>query len=182
MVEKYCLKGKIPFIRRNQRLASDKTRIEHVIYDAYRKTDMAFEYISLVYGNMPLRHEEEFVRAFNFLETNRNYDAVLSMQNVEKYNPDWIYALNKDKLPHKKTAAVRRQDLKQRMIHDGHTVLTRSDYFINFMREKKKETFMYEVFGGKIKPMLNDRLIIDIDTEKDLKLARLVAQNNSMSQ
>lgn len=107
-----------------------------------------------------------------FLVRNFDYDAVLSMQNVEKYNPEWMFELNKRILPVKPKQAFRRQDLTQYMIHDGHTVLIRSDYFVHFMRKKKVGSVMYEMFGKKIKPMLNNKLIIDIDTEKDLELAR----------
>jgi len=42
------------------------------------------------------------------------------------------------------------------------------------MERNSKQSIMYESFGKKIKPMLNDKLIIDIDTERDLNLAKAV--------
>ena len=85
-----------------------------------------------------------------------------------------MFDLKEDILPVKKNEGYRRQDLKQLMIHDGHTILFRTKHFFEFMERKSKQNIMYEAFGKKIKPMLNDKLIIDIDTERDLKLAEAV--------
>jgi len=147
-------------------------RIEGVIYDAYCWVGKNFDYISLLYGNIPTRYPEEFVRAYNFLQENADYDAVISMQNVEKYNPAWLFELNEDVLLMKKEEAYRRQDLKQYMVPDGHTILVRNNHFLKFMAENLPTRFIYAALGKKIKPMLNDKLIIDIDMESDLELAR----------
>lgn len=170
IIKEYCMSNSIYFINRKPELANDVTRIESVIYDAFLTVGRKFDYISLLYGNVPTRYVDEFLKAYNFLETNSDFDAVLSMQNVEKYNPAWMFEFNEDILPRKNELGFRRQDLKQLMIHDGHTILLRTEYFINFMKNKKKSKIMYEYFGKKIKPMINKELIIDIDTEKDLKL------------
>ena len=174
MIKKYCSENNIYFLKRSPGLASDVAQIEDVIFDAYRKTGKDFDYISLLYGNIPIRYPEEFLRAYNFLLENNDYDCVLSMQNVEKFNPAWMFELNDDILPVKKNEGYRRQDLKQLMIHDGHTILFRSKRFLEFMKINSKQNIMYEAFGKRIKPMLNDKLLIDIDTERDLKLAEAV--------
>lgn len=174
IVRKYCSENDICFVKRSPGLASDVAQIADVIYDAYRKIGGDFDYISLLYGNSPLRYPEEFLKAYGFLQENKDYDCVLSMQNVEKFNPAWIFELDEDVLPAKRSEGYRRQDLKQFMIHDGHTILFRTKHFLEFMESNSKQTIMYGVFGKKIKPMLNDRLVIDIDTEKDLKLAEAV--------
>jgi CMP-N-acetylneuraminic acid synthetase len=174
MIREYCSENNICFLKRSLRLASDVARIEDVIYDAYRKTGKDFDYISLLYGNIPIRYPGEFLKAYNFLLENKDYDAVISMQNVEKFNPAWMFDLNEDILPVKKIEGYRRQDLKQLMIHDGHTILFRTKHFLEFMKRKSEQSIMYEAFGKKIKPMLNDKLIIDIDTKRDLKVAEAV--------
>ncbi len=171
IVIKHCSENNICFVKRSPGLASDVARIEDVIYDAYRQIRGDFSYISLLYGNIPLRYPEEFVKAYHFLQENKDYDAVLSMQNVEKFNPAWMFELDEDVLPAKKSEGYRRQDLKQLMIHDGHTILFRTKHFLEFMKSNSKQDIICQAFGKKIKPMLNDRLVIDIDTEKDLKLA-----------
>ena len=171
IVRKYCSENGICFLKRSPWLASDVARLEDVIFDAYRKIEGDFDYISLLYGNSPLRYPEEFLKAYRFLQENKGYDAVKSMQNVEKFNPAWMHELNEDVLPVKKSKGYRRQDLKQFMIHDGHTILFRTKHFLEFMGSNPKQNIVYQAFGNKIKPMLNDKLIIDIDTEKDLKLA-----------
>lgn len=173
-VRKYCSEKNVYFLKRDSKLASDVARLEDVIFDAYRKIGKDFNHISLLNGNCPIRYPEEFLKAYRFLQENKDYDGVLSMQNVEKFNPDWMFELNEDVIPAQKSKGYRRQDLKQLMIHDGHTILFRTKYFTEFMESNCKQTIMYQAFGKKIKPMLNDKLVIDIDTEKDLKLAGAV--------
>lgn len=175
-IEEYCLTKNIYFIKRKAELASDVTQIEDVIFDAYCRIGKDFEYTSLLYGNIPTRYPEEFLKAYAFLSQNEDYDCVLSMQNVEKYNPSFLFELNKSILP-KKNENYRRQDLKQFMVPDGHTVLFRTPYFLKFMETNSKKNIMYEAFGKKIKPMLNNKLIIDIDTQKDLILAEAVLKS-----
>jgi len=85
-----------------------------------------------------------------------------------------MFELNKDALPMKMEEGYRRQDLKQFMGPDGHTLLFRTKHFLEFMESNSRQNIMYEAFGKKIKPLLNTELIIDIDTEKDLKLAEAV--------
>ena len=176
IIREYCSKNNIHFLKRSPELASDVARIEDVIYDAYRKIGKDFDYISLLYGNIPTRYPEEFLKAYNFLLENKDYDAVISMQNVEKFNPAWMFELNEETLPVKGEKGYRRQDLKQFMIDDGHTILFRTKYFLEFMKKNSEINVIHEAFGRKIKPLLNDKLIIDIDTEKDLKLAEAVSK------
>jgi len=174
VIEKYCLDRNILFIERRPELALDTTKIEDVIFDAYEKAGKGYKYISLLYSNIPTRYPDEFMKAFDFLEKNPDYDAALSMQNAEKHNPGWMFELNDDMIPRKEEQGYRRQDLKQCMFHDGHTVLLRSGYFIDVMKKRGSAAnrIMFEAFGRKIKPILNNRVMIDIDTEKDLELAK----------
>jgi len=174
IIRNYCSEHNIHFIKRSQWLASDVAQIEDVIYDAYHKTGRDFDYISLLYGNIPTRYPEEFLRAYNFLLETKDYDCVLSMQKVGKFNPAWMFELNENVLPVKKNEGYRRQDLKPLMIHDGHTVLFRTKHFLEFMESNSEQNIIYQAFGKRIRPMLNERLVIDIDTEKDLKLAETV--------
>lgn len=174
VLEEYCSSRHIHFVRRSEVLASDSACIEDVILNGYNNLGRSFDYISLLYGNIPVRHTEEFMRAYDFLEGNFDYDAALSMQVVGKYNPAWMFELDEDVLPGKRFEQYRRQDLAQLMIHDGHTVLFRSGYFLEYMRSRPVRQFMYDQFGKKIKPVINDRLIVDIDSEKDFALADAV--------
>lgn len=174
IVRRYCSENNICFLKRSPWLASDVARIEDVIYDAYCKIGRDFDYISLLYGNSPIRYPEEFLKAYSFLRENKGYDAVISMQKVGKFHPSWMFELNEDALPIKKEKAYRRQDLRQLMIDDGHTILFRTKHFLEFMERNSRTNVIFEAFGKKIRPLLNDKLIIDIDTEKDLKLADVV--------
>lgn len=174
IIRQYCLENNIRFLKRNPGLASDVARIEDVIYDAYGKIGRDFDFISLLYGNIPIRYPEEFLKAYNFLLRNKDYDCTLSMENVEKFNPASMFELNKNVLHTKKSEGYRRQDLKQLMIHDGHTTLFRTKHFLDYMKRNFRQNIMYESFGKKIKPMLNDKLVVDIDTERDFMLVEAV--------
>jgi CMP-N-acetylneuraminic acid synthetase len=174
VIREYCSEREICFVERSPLLASDIAQIEDVIYDAYCKTGRDFDFISLLYGNIPTRYPEEFLKAYNFLVEHEDYDCVLSMQKVGKFNPAWMFELDEDILPAKKSGAYRRQDLKEFMIHDGHTILFRTKRFLAFMGRNAKETVMYQAFGKKTKPMLSSEVVIDIDTGKDLELAEAV--------
>lgn len=174
IVREHCLRKGVFFLERSPELAADTARIEDVIYDAYHRVGRDFSYISLLYGNIPTRYPEEFLKAYRFLEENRDYDAIISMQNAGKYNPAWMFELDEDVLPRKKEEGYRRQDLKQFMGPDGHTFLFRSRHFLDFMKSGLPIEYLYQAFGKKIKPMLNDNLVIDIDTDKDLRLAEAV--------
>jgi CMP-N-acetylneuraminic acid synthetase len=162
------------YIERDAVLAGDVVRIEDVMFNAVEKLDGDWDYISLLYGNIPLRYNELFYGPIEFLENNTDFDAVLSFQNVEKFNPGWMIDLAKDELPKWSEKGFRRQDLKQYMVHDGHTCISRLDYFVeNYKKMQSNRTGrMYEAFGSKIKPWINGELIIDIDTERDYWLAR----------
>lgn len=167
-------KGKgIAHIDRQRSLCTDGCTIDHVLADAIEQEGKGFEYCSIVYGNVPIRYPRIFLQAFDFLESNDDFDAAISMQNVEKFNPGWMMYLDHDILPRKLMGGQRRQDLPQMMIHDGHTLLFRSGPFIG--RHKGHIAFdrnyIYSMFGAKIRPVINNEIIVDIDTEKDLKLA-----------
>lgn len=182
IAKEYCLKNNIHFLDRSPQLASDVARIGDVIFDAYCRVGRNFDYISLLYGNIPTRYPNEFLKAYNFLKEHKDYDAVISMQNVEKNNPAWMFELNEEILPTKREEGYRRQDLKQFMGPDGHTIVFRTRHFLEFMEKHLPVTVMYEDFGNRIKPMLNNELIIDIDTERDLKLAEIALRFRNASE
>ena len=134
VIQKYCKKNSIHFIKRKSELAKSDTRIEDVIYDAYQEIGKHFDYISLLAGNIITRYTDEFLKAYSFLEENIDYDCLFSMENVERYNPQQMFELNEDVLPKKKMTGYMRQDLKQLMYPDGHTMLFRSGHFLKFMK------------------------------------------------
>lgn len=175
-LEEICKKYNAFYLKRDDRLSGNAVRIEDVMADAVEKLKGKWDYLSLLYGNIPVRYESLFYEPLDFLEKNKSYDAALSFQNVEKYNPAWMIDLSENELPDWNEKGFRRQDLKQYMVHDGHTCITRAEFFIKkyYEMKKKRTGKMYEVFGTKIKPWLNGELVIDIDTERDYWLANAV--------
>ncbi|MFC1590815.1 cytidylyltransferase domain-containing protein [Candidatus Omnitrophota bacterium] len=177
----YCRKNSVDYIKRGKRLCDDKIRIYPVLADAIEKKGKGYKYCSLVYGNIPIRHREIFQKAFRFLEGHKDYNAVISMQNVEKFHPEWMLDYNEKILPRLKESHYRRQALPQKMIHDGHTVIFRAREFCERIKGNVpyEEGYTFSIFGGKIKPLVHDKLVIDIDTAKDLELAKAVIENSA---
>ena len=170
----YCEQRNIEFIKRRSELCADECRIDAALADAIGKKGKGSDYCSLVYGNIPTRYIDLFYQSLNYLEKHRDYDMAISMQNVEKYHPDWMYDYNEEILPRKKEVHYRRQMLPQKMQSDGHTFIFRIKKFLDNYKgltDYNKE-YALSVYGEKIKPVINDKVIIDIDTEKDMKISQ----------
>ena len=164
----------IEFIERKLKLCADESRIDAALADAIEQKGKESDYCSLVYGNIPTRYIEMFHQSLNYLEKHMDYDMAISMQNVEKNHPDWMYDFNEEILPRKKEVHYRRQMLPQKMQSDGHTFIFRIKKFLDNYKgltDYKKE-YALSVYGEKIKPVINDKVIIDIDTEKDMKISQ----------
>ena len=175
-VIEYCKKRNLVCIERNIKFCADESKIDDALADAIEKKGHECEYCSLVYGNIPTRYPDLLHEALNFLQKNEDYDAVVSMQNVEKFHPDWMFDFNEDVLPLKEESHYRRQSLPQKMNHDGHTLVFRKDDFYNRYNGKLpyNKEYRYSIFGSHIKPLINNEIIVDIDTRKDLILAEAV--------
>ena len=170
----YCEKRGIEYIARAPELCGDNTRIDHTLADAIERKGDGCEYCSIVYGNVPIRYPEMFREAVSFLNAHKDYDAAISMHNVEKFHPASMFEYSENILPRKVQNKYRRQKLPKKMIHDGHTFLFRSEKFYKKLKGQIpcRKAVMYSVYGDKIKPMVNDKVVIEIDTKKDFELAK----------
>jgi len=177
-VIEHCKKRNLVCVKRDTKFCTDESKIDDALADAIEKKGHDCEYCSLVYGNIPTRYPNLLYEALNFLEKNKYYDGVISMQNVEKFHPAWMLDYNEDILPREVEYHYRRQFLPQKMIHDGHTLVFIKDDFYNRYNGKLpyNKEYKYSIFGSKIKPLINNEIIIDIDTRKDLILAEAVMQ------
>jgi CMP-N-acetylneuraminic acid synthetase len=176
----YCKDTNIDYINRNPKFCLDNSRIDDALAESIELRGKNCQLCSLVYGNIPTRHPPLFHKAIQFLKKNEDFDGVISMQNVEKFHPDWMFDYDDEILPREKTCNYRRQMLPQKMIPDGHTFVFRAKNFADRYSGMVSydTTFKYSIFGDKIKPLINDRVIIDIDTKKDLKIAESVLSYN----
>ena len=113
---KYCKDMNIDFINRNPKFCLDNSRIDDALAEAIELRGKDCQLCSLVYGNIPTRYQFLFHEALQFLIENEDYDAVISMQNVEKFHPDWMFDYNDKVLPREKSCHYRRQMLPKKMI------------------------------------------------------------------
>jgi|TARA_B100000315_G_scaffold259866_1_gene317756 CMP-N-acetylneuraminic acid synthetase len=178
-VIRYCKRENIACIERDLKFCADESKIDDAIADAIVKKGQGCECCSLIYGNIPTRYPNLFHDALNVLQKNKDYDAVISMQNVEKFHPEWMFDYDEEVLPLEAESHYRRQSLPQKMIHDGHTLVFRKDDFYNRYngRLPYNKEYRYSIFGSNIKPLINNEIIVDIDTKKDLILAEALILN-----
>lgn len=177
----YCRTNGIAYIKRCPELCSDESRIDDALADAIEKTGEGCDLCSLVYGNIPTRYPMIFQEALRYLGEDKDCDAVISMQNVGKFHPAWMFDYNDTILPRQKEVHYRRQELPQKMIHDGHTLVFRNKGFYKRFKalEPYDKEYIYSVYGTRIKPLVTDEVIIDIDTGIDLKLADAFIERRS---
>ncbi len=175
----YCRENSVDYIKRDPKMCTDSSRIEDALADAIEKKGKGCDYCSLVYGNIPIRYPHLFRKALSFLINNKDYDAAISMQEPGKYHPEWMFDLSQEVVPRIKESNYRRQALAPKMIHDGHTIIFKSRQF--YLRYKHlvryDEGYRYSIFGSKIKPLLNNEIVMDIDSEKDFKIAEAIILN-----
>lgn len=172
----YCRARDIQYIDRNPEYCRSDSRIDDALADALEIYGDDCQLCSLVYGNIPTRYPEIFHQGLDFLGDGADYDAALSMQNVEKFHPAWMFDYDEDFLPREPFIHYRRQMLPPKMIHDGHTLIFKVDRFLARYTgaEQYDSSVKYANFGDRIKPILNNKVIIDIDTEKDLNIAEAI--------
>lgn len=178
----YCVKKNITYIRRNPKLCLNDSRIENALADAIEKEGEGYIYGSLLYGNIPIRFPKMFHEAVNYLKEHKDYDAVISMQNVEKFHPEWMLDYSDEILPRQIETQHSRQALSQKMISDGHTLVFNAEKFYKRFKgiNPYNQGYMYSMYGDKIKPLITKELIIDIDTKKDFELAKAIIENRSL--
>jgi len=176
----YCRSKDIPYIGRDRSLCRDVTRIEHVLRDAIMRNGRGAEYCSVVYGNIPTRYPEIFHRALRFLTRHKEYDAAMSMHKLDKFHPAWMFDYNTGMLKGRKKTPHLRQLVRPKMMHDGHTIIFRVGKFLKKceLLRPGREVCLYSTYGDRIKPIINDRLVIDIDEKRDMDLARAFIEMN----
>jgi len=175
-VEEICAKYPgVKYYKRADYLSADNTRGEAVIYDVCKNTAEEYDYVIILLGNIPVRHNHLLAQSLDILDSENETDCVITFKPVEKYNPSWMTEVTEGYLPDTWVeGGYRRQDLKQQMIHDGHTAVFRYKYHMDFV-EKNGWNYrgkMYEFLGNKIRPIVHKETIIDIDVKDDFLYAQ----------
>lgn len=162
--------AEVPF-RRPAELATDAASSVDVALHAinyYREIGTTFEYTCLLQPTSPLRDSTDIDAAFNVLRS-RNADAVISVCETE-HSPLWTNMLPEDgALDHffrPESMGKRSQDLPQYYRLNGAIYLVKTTALI------RSKTFA--VASGGFAYVMPAARSIDVDTETDLELARLL--------
>ena len=164
----YCKENNVRYIKRDKHLCGRNTKIDDVIYDAYNQLG-EYDYISLLYADIPTRHIDIFKDAIEFLDNHPEYDCVMSMKHV-KCIPSMMFIYNKDILPVNKNIRHLRQDTNRYMRTDSHTVLFKSDYFKKFMEGDRGYKYLYQQFGAITKPLFHNNFVSSINGKDEFEL------------
>jgi len=168
----YCKKNNVRYIERDQSLCQAKTRIDDVIYDVCKQFD-GYDYLSLLYADIPTRYTSIFKDAISFLDSNLSYDCVMSMKHV-KTIPSLMFKYDKDIIPRNGNIEHLRQNIERYMRPDSHTVLFKSSYFKEFMEGNRKYEYLYQQFGNKIKPIFHTKFVSSINNIDEFELVNNV--------
>jgi len=166
--------AEVPFMRPDY-LASDKAKSIDVLLHAinyYQEKGISYDDILLLQPTTPLRDGNDIIQAFSIYET-EHADSLISCYR-EDYICDLVtynklgniaVPLNED---HNK--GIRRQEIKPIYVRNGAIYITNVKYML---REK-------QIFGGRLAMYeMPKEKSINIDTFYDLKMAKVVMQQNT---
>ncbi len=158
-------------IKRPSELALDTTSseavIKHVVEDLKQK-NQEFDYIILLQPTSPLRNSENIDNAFDLLFKKNKATAVISVCEIENkllkaFKQDdegFIEGVSNNKYPF-----MRRQDLPKTYLSNGAIYIIRVDEFIKYNSFLTNKTISY---------IMNKNNSMDIDTKKDIEMARIL--------
>ena len=178
-IKNYALSlgAEAPFLR-PKNIAQDKTPSELVIEHAlsfYKKKNVKFKFFFLLQPTSPFRKISDIVDAWNLFKKNKKCSSVLSVSLAEgNSNPHWMIKKNKKGKALKfidskslQNLLPRRQLLPKVYYRNDFVYLSR----VNNIISRKPNIY------GKNPILLiseNKRLDIDINTEKDWRIAQML--------
>ncbi len=123
----------IRVVDRPAALATDTAPVDAVARHALTQVEndgCAVDVVLLVYGNIPVRAPGILDRAVDHL-ISTGADSVRSVAAVGKHHPDWLHALDGDRMIQFRPNSIhRRQDLDSLYYHDGAAVVVTRDSLI----------------------------------------------------
>ena len=152
-----------PFIRPSN-LSKDKSSIYDVIKHSMKwckRNKKNFDLIVLLQGSSPLRKSNHIDNAINLFQKTKNIDNLVSGFRVSNKNYWLLEKKNRFiKFVFKQKKILRRQDNRGYFLPNGAIFISKTKNLKNFYSNK---TILYE---------MNENVSVDIDTKKDLELAR----------
>lgn len=180
-VLKYCSDVKeVIAIERPAELSGSTSRIDDAVRHAVEIMEAkgpSIDYIVLLYANIPVRPEGVVDKAIDLMLESGS-DSVLSISDVGKFHPYWLFQMDENQgikkyIPNN---IFRRQDLPPLYSIDGAVSVLKRDVVMNAAGSDNPHAF----WGNNIRGMvLHSHETIDIDSMRDFLLAESVLKEKT---
>jgi CMP-N-acetylneuraminic acid synthetase len=161
----------VEVIKRPLELADDTSNVVKAVAHAYKFLNEEFDIIVLLQPTSPLRTPKELDEVIRLLQENPQTDGVISVVPINDIHPARMYSLadNSILVPFLENGeTLRRQDLKPVYYRNGCFYAVRNKAFF------EQKSFMVE---NKLAYIMNPEWLVNIDTQRDFKLATLLYQD-----
>jgi CMP-N-acetylneuraminic acid synthetase len=172
---------KVPFIRPKD-LAQDRTLqievIKHAIKELNDLLKIKFSSVMLLQPTSPFRSSNLIIESYNYF-VNHKADTLITISDISKYAPSTQYVAEKSFSSNlfqlellvnsetKYTKGTLRQDFKEIWWRNGSVYIFSTDTLLS----------TNSLYGGKTIGMVSNYIeSINLDTEEDLEIAKIIAQ------
>lgn len=152
-IKKICIKEKIYFLKRPEKICSDNTKMNEVIFNVLQNLKEKYRYIILLQPTSPLRDKSLFESSLKILNIKKQFDSLIHVAKNKKFTG--IIKNNMWKPSYKKN--IRSQDIKYSYVSTGNIFVYRSKLFEKKIKSPKK-TFA----------LTSNHKWVDIDNPEDL--------------
>ena len=168
-------------IERPAELSGSTSRIDDAVRHAVEVMEAVgdrIDYIVLLYANIPVRPEGVVDQAIKLMLESGS-DSVLSVSDVGKFHPYWLFQMDESQgikkyIPNN---IFRRQDLPPLYSIDGAVSVLKRDVVMNSAGSENPHAF----WGDRIQGMpLHSHETIDIDSMRDFLLAESVLTEKTL--
>ena len=172
----------IEVVWRPDHLASDTATVDsaarHAVEEIETKYAAHFNYVAVLYGNVPVRPSDLTDRAIEKLQRT-GCDSVQSVCPVGKMHPYWMKKLEGDECDfltqYEPNEIYRRQDLPPVYILDGGIIAVTRSCLFNVVAERP-----HSFLGMNRRAIVTEPgQVIDVDSQFDLDLAQTILQTKA---
>ncbi len=152
-IKKICTKEKIYFLKRPEKICSDNTKMNEVIFNVLQNLKEKYRYIILLQPTSPLRDKSLFESSLKILNIKKQFDSLIHVAKNKKFTG--IIKNNMWNPSYKKN--IRSQDIEYSYVSTGNIFVYRSKLFEKKIKSPKK-TYA----------LTSNHKWVDIDNPEDL--------------